>query len=102
MSAPSSVPATPPPSPKTGRLLRWQRRILGLCFVVFTVELGLFLIIFPWLDSWDVNWLSLHGTAEWHSLWTSRYLRGAVSGLGVLNLLVALEELARQVRSLFE
>jgi len=101
MSASSSTPATPP-SPKAGRLLRWQRRILGFCFVVFTLELGLFLIIFPWLDSWDLNWLSLHGTAEWHTFWQSRYFRGVVSGLGVLNLLVALNELARQLRSLFD
>jgi hypothetical protein len=101
VNAPSSVPATPPP-PKVSRLLRWQRRILGFCFVVFTVEVGLFLIIFPWLDSWDLNWLSLHGAAEWHSVWMSRYLRGGVSGLGVLNLWIALNELARQVRSLVE
>lgn len=102
MSAPSPTPATPPTPPKVVHLLRWQRRILGLCFVVFTLELGLFLIIFPWLDSWDLNWLSLHGTEQWHAIWMSRYLRGAVSGLGMLNLLVALSELASQVRSLFE
>jgi hypothetical protein len=75
--------------------------VLGFCLVVFTIEVGLFLIVFPWLDSWDLNWLSLRGE-EWHAIWTSRYLRGAVTGLGILDLWIALSELARQIRSLFE
>jgi len=84
------------------RLLRWQRRVLGFCFIIFTVEVGLFLVVFPWLDSWDMNWLSLRGGDHWHVIWTSRYLRGAVSGLGLLNLWIALNELSRQIRSLFQ
>ena len=38
---------------------------------------------------------------EFTSLWMSRYFRGALSGLGLLNLYIAFAELLRQVRSLF-
>lgn len=104
MSATPSVPASPvppPPPPHVAKVLRWQRRILGFCFIGFTIEVGLFLMVFPWIDSWDLNWLALRGNGQWHALWASRYLRGAVSGLGALDLWIAFNELARQLRSLF-
>ena len=41
-----------PPTPRT-----WQSRLLGICFAIFTLEIGLFLIIFPWMDdTWDINY----------------------------------------------
>src|SRR5208283_5465445 len=81
--------------------LVWQRRILSLCFVVFTLELGVFLLVFPWLEYWDLNWVPLQGP-EWRELWMNNYFRGALSGLGVLNLWVGFVELLRQVRALFQ
>ncbi len=32
---------------------------------------------------------------QWHQLWDNFYLRGAVSGLGVVNLYIAMLELYR-------
>jgi hypothetical protein len=75
---------TPPPSDT--RLVRWHRRVLGICLVIFAFELGLFLLVFPWLPNWDLNWIPLHSP-----------FRGALSGLGLLNIYVAVVEAGRQI-----
>ena len=68
--------------------------------MIFAFELGLFLLVFPWLSNWDQNWVPVH-SPRFASLWMSRYFRGALSGLGLLNIYVALAEAAKQLRSLF-
>jgi hypothetical protein len=92
-----------PPTPETGnpgRFLKWHQRVVGFCFGLFALEVGLFLIVFPWLKSWDLNWVPLKSPAL-RDLWMSPYFRGAVSGLGLLNLYVGIGELGRQLRLLF-
>ena len=84
---------------RSPRFLRLHRRILGFCLVIFALELGLFLVIFPWLSSWGQSWVPAH-SPKFASLWMSRYFRGALSGLGLLNIYVASTEFLRQVRSL--
>ena len=100
----------PPPLPpegqdsgikSSGRFLKWHQRILGLCFSVFAMELGLFLIVFPWFGSWDLNWVPLQSPGL-RALWMSFYFRGALSGLGLVNLYIGLAELFKQLRSLFQ
>lgn len=97
---PPLPPAGPEERPKPGKLLRWHQRVLGFCFAVFALEVGLFLLVFPWLQAWDLNWIPLQ-TPRLRILWMSPYFRGALSGLGLVNLYVGFVELARQVRSLF-
>ena len=97
MSGPHQVADPPPEPPKVARILVWQRRVLSCCFVVFTLEVGLVLIAFPWLQFWDLNWVPLQG-AEWRELWMNNYFRGAISGLGLLNVWVGLVELRRQIK----
>ena len=80
--------------------LRWHRRILGLCLVIFAFELGLVLLVFPWLGNWDLNWIPLH-SRFFANLWLNSYFRGALSGLGLLNLYVAFQEAGRLVLALF-
>jgi hypothetical protein len=62
--------------------------------------LGLFLLVFPWLSSWDLNWIPLHFPLL-SSIWLNPFFRGGLSGLGVLNLYVAIMEAGRQVASIF-
>ncbi len=64
-----------------------------LLFVAFFIEVGLLLVVLPWSTFWERNYFA--------SLWpvlvpllTNNFVRGAVSGLGVLNLLAGLSELA--------
>ncbi|MDQ2842578.1 MAG: hypothetical protein M3Y72_16360 [Acidobacteriota bacterium] len=97
MSAPS--PAAPAPA-KPSRFFTWQRRILGFCLVIFAFELGLALLISPWLRAWTMYWAPVHSPALMH-FWMSRYFRGALSGLGLLNIYVAFAEAARQLKLIF-
>lgn len=83
----------PPPGEKM-RLSRWRHRLGRLLMVVFCAEIGLFLLVFPWLEFWEQNYLS--GTSpQWYAVWTNPYFRGAVSGLGVVNLYISFLELLR-------
>ena len=91
-------PVAPAPPAKPGRFSRWHRRVLGFCLVIFALELGIFLLVFPWLRDWDLSWVPVH-SPRFLDLWMSRYFRGALSGLGLLNIYIALAELGKQVKS---
>ena len=79
--------------------MKWHRRLLGIGLVIFAFELGLFLVVFPWLDYWNMSWIPVH-SPRFAVVWMSGYFRGALSGLGLLNIYVALAEAAKQVTSL--
>ena len=67
-----------------------MRRLL---FVAFFVEVGLLLIVLPWSSFWERNYFAF----VWPVLLPlikNNFVRGAVSGLGVLNLLAGFSELA--------
>jgi len=84
------------PSPG-GAQPRRSNRLLRVCFSIFTLEVGLFLVVFPWMDAWDLNYLQ--DLAPWvQDLWLSNYFRGAVSGLGLVNVYLALAEAVRLLR----
>jgi hypothetical protein len=99
MSQPAAT-SDPPRPAKANRFTRWHHRILAFCFVIFAFELGLFLLVFPWLRSWDLNWVPVH-SPKFAAVWMSRYFRGALSGLGLLNIYIALVEFIRQLKSIF-
>lgn len=73
---------------------RWYHKALALIFIVFCLELGMFLVIFPWSDVWDRN-LFPTLSPEWRAYWDNPYLRGALSGLGILNVYISLVEIFR-------
>jgi hypothetical protein len=62
--------------------------------VVFCLEIGLFLLIFPWTSYWESNYFGSL-IPQWHSYWDNLYVRGAVSGLGVVNLYIFILEVYR-------
>lgn len=101
MSAPTTPSAPPAESPsKPSRFLKWHRRVLGFCLFLFALEIGLFLLVFPWRPEWEMSWIPVHSPKS-VEVWMSPYFRGALSGLGLLNLYVALSELVKQVKALF-
>jgi hypothetical protein len=73
---------------------RWYHKVTSLVFIIFALELGIFLIVFPWLEYWDRNFFSVI-IPEWHGYWENAYVRGAVSGLGVVNIYIAILEIFR-------
>jgi len=100
VSVPAPAAPASPSEAKQRRFIKWHRRVLGFCLVIFAFELGLFLLVFPWLENWDLSWVAVHSRG-FSDIWMSRYFRGALSGLGLLNIYVAVAELIRQLRSIF-
>lgn len=76
---------------------RWQGRLLTICLAIFSFEVGLFLVIFPWQDSWTLNYFQgISPTIE--SLWDEPSFRGLVTGLGFVNIYIALLQVIRLFR----
>jgi hypothetical protein len=75
---------------------RWDEDtnlIRRLSWVAFFLEVGLLLVILPWSEFWDHNYFAAT-LPPVRSLVTSNFVRGGVTGLGVINLVVGLAELA--------
>jgi hypothetical protein len=72
-------------------------RLLSICFAFVAFDVGLFLLVLPWLDSWDFNHLQDFFPAI-QDTWGDPYFRGALSGLGLMNLYLALHEFVRILR----
>ena len=66
--------------------------ISRLVFLAYFVEVGLVLLVVPWSPFWDRNYFVQMWPAL-EVLTRSNLVRGAVSGLGVVNLWAAMSEL---------
>lgn len=86
---PAPVPiAVPPPA------YHWYHKMSAVVFITFCLEMGLYLLIVPWTDSWDTNYFS-GLLPQARDYWGNFYFRGAVSGLGMVNLYISLVEIFR-------
>lgn len=77
-------------------MIRWGEGsvlLRRLLLVALFVEIGLLLIVLPWSSFWERNYFGIAWPAL-QPLLTNNFVRGAVSGLGVLNLLAGFSELA--------
>lgn len=75
-----------PAAPVTQKV--WPRRLLRVALALFTVEIGLFLAIFPWTDYWNFNYFQ-QAIPGLQDLWDQPAFRGAVTGLGLVNIYLA-------------
>ena len=66
--------------------------MMRLLLMIFFFEVGLVLAVAPWSAYWERNYF-LSSVPGLHVVFTNAYFRGAVSGLGVVNLLAAASEL---------
>jgi len=87
MMPPDSSPPTEPeiaPAPVAVRapVYHWYHKMSAIVFIA------------PWTDSWDGNYFS-GILPELRAYWGNFYVRGAVSGLGVVNLYISLVEIFR-------
>jgi hypothetical protein len=66
--------------------------MMRLLLIVFYVEVGLVLAVVPWSAYWERNYFA-DILPVLHAIITNDFFRGAVSGLGLVNLAVAIAEL---------
>ena len=79
-----------PPAPA----YRWYHKVTALLFIVFCLEIGVILLVLPWSEYWNNNFFS-NRTQALRDFWDNAYVRGAVSGLGIVNIFISFTELFR-------
>ncbi len=78
-------------SPKYRR--RGSTLVRRLVYVAFFLEVGLLLLVLPWSAFWEHNYFAV----TWPGLLpllTNNFVRGGVTGLGVVNLVAGFADLA--------
>lgn len=63
-----------------------------LLSILSSLLVGLVLLVAPWTAVWDSNWL-LQPHPVVRELLLNAFTRGAVSGLGLINIVIALHDL---------
>lgn len=65
---------------------------MRLLLTAFFLETGLVLVLAPWSQFWDRNYF-----AQWlplvHAFMINNFVRGAVSGIGIVNVVAAVVEM---------
>jgi hypothetical protein len=81
----------PPEAQPVPRFVIWSHRLSLVVFVVFCIELGMFLAILPWLDVWNQNsFLAAYPGAR--ALVQNNFVRGITSGLGLVDIWIGIRE----------
>ncbi|MCS6886082.1 MAG: hypothetical protein RMM17_13585 [Acidobacteriota bacterium] len=67
-------------------------------YILICFEVGIILLILPWHTYWEENFFLYYAAAKLHWQWLidfahSGYVRGAVSGIGIINLLIGCWEI---------
>jgi hypothetical protein len=73
---------------------RWLRIVKGLLWALLCSALGAALMVLPWGWVWEQNYF-VSESPGWAAVWLSPYLRGAITGLGVVNVGISFCELVR-------
>jgi len=66
--------------------------MMRLVFVLLFLEVGFVLVVLPWLAFWDRNYFA-QLVPPLQAVITNNFVRGAVSGLGVINVVVGVGEI---------
>src|SRR3954462_1918453 len=86
----SSAPSAQPEEQVSSQPL-WMRRIILVLFVMFCLQMGMMLLFLPWTPPWSTNsWLAEHFTLR--SIVTNYFVRGLVSGLGLVDIFIGVWE----------
>lgn len=62
-------------------------------YIVYSFVVGTFLLVLPWMNLWDNNYIVYHFPSV-GSIVSNSFFKGAVLGLGIVNILIGLEEIA--------
>lgn len=74
-------------------------RLLRVVVLLIWLELGLVLILVPWSEIWEVNYF-LYQYPSLGLILKNAYARGAISGLGLMNVFLALEAFRRRTSAI--
>jgi len=69
-----------------------MRKLLTIIYIVFCLELGIFLFILPWASFWSQNYFVDHSSVV-ADFSRNYFLRGAISGLGLADIWLAVHEI---------
>jgi hypothetical protein len=67
---------------------------IALFFALYCIEAGLFFVIVPWTHLWSLNPLFQNPPAL-AAFAANPFLRGFVSGFGVIHILIGIKDLVR-------
>jgi len=94
MPEPEQTPAAEAALEAPARVYRWYDKLFGLVSVILLFEIGVFLFIFPWTGEWSTNYFGR--LPFWlREIWNSYYFRGAISGLGIVDIYISFVEVFR-------
>jgi hypothetical protein len=65
---------------------------MRLLLTAFFIETGAVLLLAPWSEFWDRNYFA-QGLPFIHALMINNFVRGAVSGVGIVNMFAAAAEM---------
>ncbi len=73
-------------------------KITVIVYIVISFEIGILLLFLPWSPWWHDNFFLYFITGRLHAPWVGTFLthkavRGAVTGIGILNILAGLYEI---------
>lgn len=90
------APAAPDPvhGPRPGRVPPWLQYLELSVRVVVRLYLGLIIVVLPWTHFWNNNHLLLY-VPHLALLALNGVTRGIVSGLGILNIWIAVDDAIR-------
>lgn len=91
--APEAEPAAPGRAGYTAGQL-WARRLGLLVFVLICLEVGIALVVLPWMHIWTENNLLMdYPTIRFWA--ANTFVRGAFSGLGLIDIWLGIWEVVR-------
>lgn len=69
----------------------WMWHII---YILYSLEVGILLLFLPWSAIWDNNYL-LYLYPKFRPVVANPFLKGAVLGLGIVNILIGFQEIAQ-------
>jgi hypothetical protein len=79
------------PGMESGNPLRILARILKILYIIYSIEVGIFLIWLPWMSFWETNYLT-NLFPQIRQIISNPYFKGAVLGLGIANIMIGIHE----------
>jgi hypothetical protein len=71
--------------------LEWN---INALHIIFSISFGIALLVFPWMDAWENNYF-LAIFPQVRPFVANSFFKGAVLGLGLVNILIGIQEIVR-------